>query len=344
MTDADGTRDHAAPEPLTPELFTPARVSAESRAMVERLEALIATAPPVNTRRPEDIRAERAAGRGIFPKPPLCASAQWRTIEGPSGALRLRVFRPDRIEGVYLHIHGGGWMLGGADGQDPMLERLSKSNALAVVSVDYRLAPEHPYPAAPEDCEAAALWLARRARAEFGTDRLLIGGESAGAHLALLTLLRLRDAHRLKPFSGANLVYGMYDLAGTPSVRNWGARNLILSTDILAWFVGNFLPPDKIRPVALRSPAISPLYADLRDMPEALISVGTLDPLLDDSLFLHARWIAAGRPAELAVFPGGVHGFNALPGGLAAEANARIDAFLTRAGRAERAPPAPAAR
>src|SRR5690606_5171609 len=103
-------------------------------------------------------------------------------------------------------------------------ERLVDHCGLAVVSVDYRLAPEAPYPAAPDDCEAAARWLAAEAKERFGTDRLFIGGESAGAHLSVVTMVRLRDRHRLTPFCGANLNAGCFDLALTPSARRFGSE------------------------------------------------------------------------------------------------------------------------
>jgi acetyl esterase/lipase len=109
----------------------------------------------------------------------------------------------------------------------------------------------------------------------------------------------------------------------TPSVRRWGPRNLILSTPIVEQFADWFVPP------ALRAdPDVSPLYADLRGLPPALFSVGTLDPLLDDSLFMAARWRAAGNRAELVVYPGGVHAFTAFPIPLATSANLRMLAFL----------------
>ncbi len=88
----------------------------------------------------------------------------------------------------------------------------------------YRLAPEHPYPAAPDDCEAVARWLVAHRVDAFGTDRIAVGGESAGAHLALVTLLRLRDRHGYSGFTGANLTFGAFDLSGTPSPLRWGAR------------------------------------------------------------------------------------------------------------------------
>ncbi|HEY1548488.1 MAG TPA: alpha/beta hydrolase fold domain-containing protein, partial [Kofleriaceae bacterium] len=129
-----------------------------------------------------------------------------------------------------------------------------------------------------------------------------IGGESAGAHLSALVLQRVRG------FAQANLVYGAYDLSLTPSARRWGDRNLVLSRPIIEHFVAAF-----VRDRDPRTPEISPLYADLAGMPPALFTVGALDPLLDDTLFMYERWRAAGNAAELRVWPHAIHGFNGLP-------------------------------
>ena len=110
----------------------------------------------------------------------------------------------------------------------------------------------------------------------------------------------------------------------TPSARNWGTRNLILDTAIVEWFVDQYVPSG-----GLADPDISPLYADLSGLPHALFSIGTLDPLLDDSLFMWAKWLAAGNRADMAIYPGGIHGFNAFPFPLAQQANDRIDGFLS---------------
>jgi acetyl esterase/lipase len=209
---------------------------------------------------------------------------------------------------VYLHLHGGGWTLGAADQQDALLDFIAQELGVAVVSVGYRLAPEDRYPAGPDDCEAAAAWLVEQAHSEFGSDRLLIGGESAGAHLSAVTLLRMRDRHGAADrFLGANLVFGMYDFGLTPSVRRWGERNLVLSTPIIEWFSGCFL--GEMPPEQRRDPDISPLHADLTGLPPAFFTVGELDPLLDDSLFMAARWHAAGNHAEIVICPESVHGF-----------------------------------
>src|SRR5260370_23299955 len=117
--------------------------------------------------------------------------------------------------GVYLHLHGGGWVLGGADMQDPMLERIADNTGQIVVGVEYRLAPEDPYPAGPDDCEAAAAWLVQNAKKEFGTDALTIGGESAGGHLTAVTIVRMRGRHGYNGFRGANIVYGGFGLCLT---------------------------------------------------------------------------------------------------------------------------------
>jgi acetyl esterase/lipase len=147
---------------------------------------------------------------------------------------------------------------------------------------------------------------------EFGSDRLLIGGESAGAHLAAVTLLRMRDKHQVADrFLGANLVFGAYDLSRTPSQRGVG---IAPGTDILdatGFPLDLFLPG--MSEERRRDPDVSPLYGDLRDMPPALFSVGSNDHLLDDTLFMAPRWEVAGNRSELLVYPETPHGCIALP-------------------------------
>jgi acetyl esterase/lipase len=250
-----------------------------------------------------------------------------RTITGKDGnKIPLRVIAPPQPRGIYLHLHGGGWVLGGADMQDPMLERIADNTGQAVVAVEYRLAPEHPYPAGTDDCEAAAAWLVQNGKQEFGTDVLTIGGESAGGHLTAVTILRMRDRHGYTGFRGANIVYGAFDLSMTPSQRQFGNTRLVLRTIDMQQFYNAFLPTITDR----RVPDISPLYAGLTDLCPALFSVGTKDALLDDTLFMHARWVAAGNQAELAIYPGGAHGFTLFPSQLSEAATMKMDQFLNR--------------
>jgi acetyl esterase/lipase len=253
-------------------------------------------------------------------------------VPSRGGGLRLRMLRPDREPiGVYLHIHGGGWTIGGCDEQDPRLEALAQATGLCAVSVEYRLAPEHPYPAALDDCEDAALWLLERGASEIGAPATLtIGGESAGAHLSATTLLRLRDRHAITgAFRAVTFNYGSFDLSLTPSARIWRDRNLVLSRPIMEWFRDNFVP--ETTEEERRNPEISPLYADLHDLPPAYFSAAQLDPLLDDSLFMAARWQMAGNEAELRVWPEAVHGFGAYPLAISRLAAEAQWAFLSAA-------------
>ena len=311
---------------LDPKLFDPAAVPDEIRAQNADIVAKLSAAPDPWSFPLALVRERRRQGLGPFPAMPLSDQAETLVIEGPGGALPLRILAPERPMGVYFHIHGGGWTWGAADEQDPWLVRLTR-RGLACVSVEYRLAPENPYPAGPDDCEAAALWLLREAPSRFGTDRLTIGGESAGAHLSVVTLLRLRDRHGLNPFRAANLFAGCYDLTLTPSAASWGEEKLILNTRDIRNFVDGFCGPAVDR----RQPDISPLHANLAGLPPALFSVGTRDPLLDDTLFMAARWIAAGNRAETAIWPGGAHVFHRFDSVLTNDALQRIDKFLEEA-------------
>lgn len=313
--------------PLDPALFRGDAVAEETRALNATLIKLMTPLPEWWVVGAEATRESRRRGDGPFPAAVKSPRARMLSIPGKDGNdIPLRIIAPDNPRGVYLHIHGGGWVLGGADLQDPMLERIADNTGLAVVSVEYRLAPEHPYPAGPDDCESAALWLARNAKAEFGSDILTIGGESAGGHLSAVTLLRMRNRHGYAGFRGANLVYGAYDMTMTPSQRAFGNERLVLRTIDIVQFANAFLPIVNDR----RDPDISPLYAGLRGLPPALFSVGTYDALVDDTLFMHGRWIAAGNDAELAIYPGGAHGFTLFPNALATQAAARSDEFLRR--------------
>jgi acetyl esterase/lipase len=156
---------------------------------------------------------------------------------------------------------------------------------------------------------------------------LVIGGDSAGAHLAAVTLLRLRDRHGLPDaFAAAVLQYGAFDLSMTPSQRLWGDRNFVLSGPIIEWFGDQFLPGYDLE--QRRDPDISPLFADLRGMPPAIFTVGTEDALLDDTLFMEARWRTAGSETELRVWREAPHGFLNLPMRVADVALSAENGFL----------------
>jgi acetyl esterase len=305
---------------LDSSVFRPEFIPAEAQAIIQRLQTL----PPPPKWWTVGAPAARAAG--FMPAAPRSPRARDISVPTSSGAsITLHVIDAPTPRGVYLHMHGGGFVLGGADQQDPALQQLSHATGLTCVSVEYRLAPEHPYPAAWDDCESVAAWLIRNAKAEFGTDTLCIGGESAGASLAVSTIVRLRDRHGYGGFRAAVLTCGAYDSTLTPSQR-LSDRYPVRMDDIVKNIEA--YAPD----VAVRlSPDLSPLYADLRELPPALLTVGTFDAFLDDSLLLYFRCLATGTDAQIAVYPGAGHAFTAFPSPLADRANARIEEFLNAA-------------
>ncbi|MDQ5821274.1 MAG: alpha/beta hydrolase [Actinomycetota bacterium] len=283
---------------------------AEARAYNAELARSLEGMRPVETVPPAVTRAARREGRGIDPPPVFLPHAQNLEIPGRSGPIRVRVLAPEaEAAGVYLHFHGGGWVLGACDMQDPRLWELVQQTGLCAVSVDYRLAPEHPYPAGPDDCEDVARWLVDGGAGALGAPKwIAIGGESAGAHLAVLTLLRLRDDRDAGAFRAANLIFGAFDLS---MQQLQGEAHPSLTPSAMRWFAECFLPGLDVE--ARRDPGVSPLYADVAGLPPALFTVGALDVLLDDSVHLEERWRAAGNDAELRIWPEAVHGFTSFP-------------------------------
>ncbi|MCC7461779.1 MAG: alpha/beta hydrolase [Gammaproteobacteria bacterium] len=279
------------------------------------------------------IEEQRRVVAALPPGPPPPAPpgallpATEESLPGRAG-LQIRVLDPGQARGVLLHFHAGGLTMGTPAMADASNSRLARACGIATVSLDYRLAPQHPHPAAVDDCEAAALWLLEHAAARFGSDRLLIGGDSAGAWLAAQTLLRLRDRHAAAGrFRAAYFAVGCFDMSMTPSQR-WSTPAMFLSPERLKGTRTAAFPG--LDGELLRDASISPLYAQLGGLPPAIFSVGTDDAVLDDSLFMAARWQAAGNDAELQVYPEGTHLFMNLPTRMAAEAWRRVAAFFDR--------------
>jgi acetyl esterase len=320
---------------LDPGLFMPEAVPAATLALTERLRREGATAPALSKARIEELRSSPPRAAGGLAGEPRSDFAVERVIDGPAGPLRLHVLTSGKVRACYLHVHGGGWALGGPDRHDQTLSWFASAARVAVAAVDYRLSPEHPHPAGIADCVAAIRWLAVNGERELGAGRLIVGGESAGAHLVALALLVLRDRGEIESVTAANLAYGVYDVSMTPSARRWGHQRIVINTPDLAFFAAQYAPKERHR-----DPDVSPLYADLTGMPAALFSCGTLDPLLDDTLFMAARWQAAGSPAQLAIYPGAPHEFLNLSDAIPAASDARermvgfIDRVLTDDGPA----------
>jgi acetyl esterase/lipase len=300
--------------PFSPEAIAPETLGANA-ALVGALGSVGWTFPP------QSLEALRNLPG---PEPHYSTKAETVTVPTPNGSVDLRVIRSDNPTGIYLFCHPGGWTIGRADGNDTELERVIKATGMTAVSISYRLAPEHPYPAGLDDCENATRWVLDHSKEEFGSDRIVLGGSSAGANLALCTLLRVRGSANWHKVIGASLLYGNYDLTFTPSTRNAPPDKFLISTASLEWFYDQYVP-DKSR---RGDPDISPLYADLSGLPPVLLTAGTNDSLVDDTVFVALRMLASGTPCELQLVPGGEHAFDMLPIPSSQEAIERIDAFL----------------
>ncbi|MGC6369295.1 alpha/beta hydrolase [Pseudomonas sp. K2I15] len=224
------------------------------------------------------------------------------------GSVPLRIIRPKgKVKGVVLDIHGGGWVIGNAQMNDDLNVAMVNACDVAVVSVDYRLAVNTPVEGILEDCLAAARWLLEDCE-EFAGLPVIVVGESAGGHLAAATLLALKQSPELLArVSGAVLYYGVYDLTGTPSVRAAGPETLLLDGPGMVEALRLLTPglSDEQR----RQPSLSPLYGDLAGLPPALMFVGELDPLLDDTLHMAERWAGS----EVFLLPQAAHGFIHFP-------------------------------
>ncbi|HET7659622.1 MAG TPA: alpha/beta hydrolase [Oryzihumus sp.] len=273
--------------------------------------------------------ANRPAGRGPSSWEDLCAvraglavpaaahpPAVEELVSAGRRSVPLRIHAPaDRpVAGVLLEIHGGGFYLGSAAGSDVRNRQLADDLGVVVASVDYRLAPEHPWPAAPDDCETAALWLAENAGDRFGATNIGIVGFSAGATLAITTLLRLRD-RGVSAVDAAVLQFGTYDLSTqTPAGR------LIADEYFLAAYAG--AASDRTHP------DLSPIYADLTGLPPVLMVVGDADILLQDNLAMAARLIAAGVDVDVRIYPDSPHGFTGHATSMARAARDDIEVWL----------------
>src|SRR6185437_2499562 len=218
-----------------------------------------------------------------------------------------RLYLPDNAERppLIIYAHGGGFMQGSLPSWDAMLRELVRQSGVAALSVDYRLSPERRFPAAFEEM-VAVIRLAAREGSGWGIDpaRLAVGGDSAGANLALAAALALRDAGE-KLLSFQLLVYGVYSAdVESPSWQRFG-RGAGLSQTQFRWIIETYLES----PEQQKDWRAAPLLADMKGLPPAHLIIGSLDPLLDDSNRLAAKLKEAGVAADLTIYQGINHGF-----------------------------------
>ncbi|KAL8673689.1 MAG: hypothetical protein Q9168_001904 [Polycauliona sp. 1 TL-2023] len=264
-------------------------------------------------------REMQSKGGSFFPKPIVLDRGQDLLIPSREKGREIycRVMTPKAgIEpsAVFMHLHGSGFVLASVKEFDTALARKADMANVVVISVGYRKAPEDPFPAGPEDCYDAAEWLVDNSKEKYGATLQFVGGESAGAHLALSTYFHLTTSRPSFRFSGLVLNFGWFDLSLLPSVHNHRTREtLILDKESLDHLVAAFCPGMSLQ--ELRHPSVSPFYQDLKglDLPPALFMVGTEDCLLDDTVMMAAKWQMHGGQTVVKVFPGAPHGFTFMP-------------------------------
>lgn len=265
-----------------------------------------AEAPPMHELPPEAAREMYSMMQQPAPELEV-GSVEDRRIPGPAGDIPVRIYRPsgDGPFPLHVHYHGGGWVIGDLDTHDFDCREICRGASCVVVAVDYRLAPEHPFPAAPEDCYAATCWAAEHAEtlgARSGP--ISVGGDSAGGNLAAVVALMARD--RSGPDIALQLlIYPVTDAAmDTGSYRENGA-DYMLTTEGMQWFWNHYCPAD-----ARSDPYASPLQApDLADLPPALVLTAEFDPLRDEGEAYGRRLADAGVPTEIHRLDGLIHGF-----------------------------------
>lgn len=278
----------------------------QARALLDQLQAL--GGPALNELAPPDARIAAQALGSLSGAPEPVAKVEDRTLPGPGGALPVRVYTPAGSGPfpVLVFFHGGGWVIGDLSTQDGPCRALTNAVGCVVVSVDYRLAPEHKFPAAPEDTYAATKWVAQNA-ASINADptRIALGGDSAGGNLTAVTAQMARDRGGPRLVFQL-LIYPVTDGAcNTASYRD-NAEGYLLTADMMQWFWNHYVRDDVDR----QNPMASPLHARrLQGLPSALVLTAEFDPLRDEGEAYAARLKEAGVPVTLTRYKGMIHGF-----------------------------------
>jgi acetyl esterase len=260
-------------------------------------------APPLTSMTPDEARAGSAFFVDLIGAGPEVAVVRDIEIPGPGGAIPARIYKPvpDPV-GTVVYYHGGGWVLGCLDEFDAVCQALAVASGARVVSVDYRLAPEHRFPAAIDDAFAALVRVADRHPGE----PIVVAGDSAGGNLAAVSALRAREAGGPE-IALQVLVYPVVDCDLTrPSYAECSGSDLFLNTAEMVWFWDHYVPDEAER----AHPYVSPIRAaDLRGLPPAYVVVAEHDPLRDESLAYAAALESAGVPVTVARYDDQIHAF-----------------------------------
>lgn len=308
----DSTTPVAATTPAPQAMAAP---DSQMQAVLDQLAAL--NGQPIETLTPEEARKQPTPtdavkalltknGKSAVPDPAVASKD--RTIPGPAGPLSVRVYTPTGAQGalpVVVYYHGGGWVIANKDVYDGGARAISKYANAIVVSVDYRLAPEHPFPAAHDDALAAYQWVLKNAASIKGDPkRVAVAGESAGGNLAVATAMVVRDQKLQQPMA----IVAVYPVAGTDTmtasyVEHASAKPL--NRPMIGWFVKHTLQ----KPTDLTDPRINLVSANLAGLPPTTIINAQIDPLRTDGEMLAQKLTAAGVQASQKTFDGVNHEF-----------------------------------
>ena len=310
----------------------------DARALLDLIEER--GVPATHTLSPVEARAFYRDRRSFTqPTAPDLGGVRDTHCEGPHGRIPLRIYRPMGTGAapsrgvtlpVLVYYHGGGWTIGDLDTHDVLCRQLCNGSGAVVVAVDYRMGPEHRFPAAVDDCLAATQWVARHAR-ELGVDaaRLAVGGDSAGGNLAAVVAIAARDAGDL-PIAWQLLIYPATDMRrGHPSHTTNGSGYL-LTTETISYYHDNYVA-DPGHDLDWRA---SPLLCeDLSRLPPALVLTAGFDPLRDEGLAYADRLVAAGNRASYVCYERQIHGFITM-GRIIDEANSAVTLCAAELARA----------
>jgi acetyl esterase len=260
---------------------------------------------------PEAREASRLGRAVILPDPPDVESVEDISAPGPNGKIPLRVYKPATAPKngpapAFIFYHGGGWVIGDLDGYDVVCRQIANEAGFIVFSVDYRLAPEHKFPAAALDAIAATEWIVDNAK-QFGIDttRLFVGGDSAGGNLTAVVTLNARDKGGPR-FAGQVLIYPATDMAMThPSCSN-PDHDILLTGSLMRWFINHYLNGQADIDDWRASPS---RVKNLEGLPRAFLVTAGADPLHDEGVEYKDRLNAAGVEVTYSDYPGQFHGF-----------------------------------
>jgi acetyl esterase len=310
----------------------------DARALIDLIEER--GLPAMHTLQPVEARAFYRDRRSFTqPAAPDVGAVRDTHCEGRHGRIPLRIYRPlgagtapssTATLPALVYCHGGGWTIGDLDTHDVLCRQLCNGAGAVVVSVDYRMGPEHPFPAAVDDCLAATRWV-RHAAHELGVDaaRLAIGGDSAGGNLAAVIAILARDAGDL-PLVFQLLIYPATDMRRHHASHTTNGRGYLLTTETISYYHDHYIG-DAAHDLDWRASPL--LHADLTKLPRALVLTAGFDPLRDEGLAYADRLVAAGNRATYVCYERQIHGFITM-GKVIDEANSAVTLCAAELARA----------